>query len=270
MTLFIIKLGGAAITDKTNNATMRKEIIDRISREISVCSGNLIIVHGAGSFGHTIAKKYHLTNGTSTNIELNKQLRGLSEIRVSMRELNTYISKQLHKSGSNPFPIDISSLLITNRDNVQHIDFRIVNYALENNQIPIFHGDMCFDESTSFRVVSGDRIIYLLIKYLKDLQQNDIHVIFGTDIDGLYDRDPSLENAKLIEKIKFEQIDDMINIAGGSSGIDVTEGMKGKLIEIKKILKMGVGVTMINITVPGRLQKLLTNEKVISSAFYPQ
>jgi len=57
----ILKLGGSAITDKGAYEGIVKEAdLLRIAREVSGFKGKMIIVHGAGSFGHIYAKKYGL------------------------------------------------------------------------------------------------------------------------------------------------------------------------------------------------------------------
>ncbi|MBI4057713.1 acetylglutamate kinase, partial [Candidatus Microgenomates bacterium] len=66
--LFVVKLGGSIISSKREGTpTILKEQILRIAREIkSVRDKNffdLILIHGAGSFGHEMAKKYKLWEG---------------------------------------------------------------------------------------------------------------------------------------------------------------------------------------------------------------
>ena len=58
--LMILKLGGSVITDKsTSYATADEKNIELIANEILKCKKDfnfkLIIVHGAGSFGHPLA-----------------------------------------------------------------------------------------------------------------------------------------------------------------------------------------------------------------------
>ena len=60
----ILKLGGSVITDKAaDQGIVREADLLRIAKEVSEYRGKMIIVHGAGSFGHTYAKKYGLDMG---------------------------------------------------------------------------------------------------------------------------------------------------------------------------------------------------------------
>eukprot|EP00798_Chlamydomonas_sp_ICE-L_P018682 gene18682-25202_t len=62
----IIKLGGAAITDKAVFETPRMDIIKTTARQVALASKakpNMIVVHGAGSYGHLTASKYQVSKG---------------------------------------------------------------------------------------------------------------------------------------------------------------------------------------------------------------
>ena len=53
--MFIVKLGGSVITDKTKKTFFKQETMDRLAVEIKKANKKLILVHGAGSFGHILA-----------------------------------------------------------------------------------------------------------------------------------------------------------------------------------------------------------------------
>ncbi|HNT73271.1 MAG TPA: uridylate kinase, partial [Methanothrix sp.] len=56
----VLKVGGSVLTDKTRLESARIEEIGRIAAEIAGCGPGLILVHGAGSFGHFHAERYRL------------------------------------------------------------------------------------------------------------------------------------------------------------------------------------------------------------------
>ena len=56
--MIIVKLGGSVITDKSRYRTFRREITKEIIDVISEFEEELILVHGGGSFGHIMAKRY--------------------------------------------------------------------------------------------------------------------------------------------------------------------------------------------------------------------
>ena len=61
--MFVIKLGGSVITDKSMQNTFNEEVTFRLVSEIKDSQKQVIVVHGAGSFGHILAKKYDLHKG---------------------------------------------------------------------------------------------------------------------------------------------------------------------------------------------------------------
>src|SRR3989344_3405932 len=69
--LIVIKFGGSVITDKKKETpTPNMKNINSLAKQLSQVSlGNrykFIIVHGAGSYAHPLAKKYQLSKGMST------------------------------------------------------------------------------------------------------------------------------------------------------------------------------------------------------------
>ena len=94
----------------------------------------------------------------------------------------------------------------------------------ESGFIPIVYGDVVYDSSYSFSIVSGDQIMRKLAEYYPNSR-----AIFLTDVDGLYSSDPKKNReARLIKEMTFDQIS---SIDAGTTG-DVTGGMKGKVDEI--------------------------------------
>jgi len=66
--LVFCKLGGSIITDKRHTSTARPDVIERLAREIAQAVKDrpalrLLLGHGSGSFGHVVAKKYHVHQG---------------------------------------------------------------------------------------------------------------------------------------------------------------------------------------------------------------
>ena len=67
----VIKLGGGLITDKSRYKLVREERIMSVCKVISKLKkddDSVILVHGAGSFGHLEAKKWHLSTGHNLSL----------------------------------------------------------------------------------------------------------------------------------------------------------------------------------------------------------
>lgn len=263
--LAIVKLGGAAITDKNQEFTMRPEIIRQAMEELTVWDGDLIIVHGAGSFAHNLAKDYVLRHGISEKISLHDQLIGISKIRTSLQTLHLKVLEEANQVGLNTFSIPVSAIIVSKGDfQFEKIMMDSIERTLDLGLIPVLYGDIVMDSLTKFRVMSGDRIIKLLCD---QLNYDRITVYFGTDVDGLYDRDPALPDALRYGELEPEELDNAIKKAGESAGTDVTGGMKGKLLELKQIVELGIDVYILNLTDKNRLKDTLLGSTDINTHF---
>ena len=91
--LVLIKFGGSLITKKSEKCSAKLEIIDKLSETISKIidmGKNVIIVHGAGGFGHIKAKKWRISEGKILEI-IDEQYKAIEEIRKDMEVLNKLI-----------------------------------------------------------------------------------------------------------------------------------------------------------------------------------
>ncbi|MEM0286169.1 MAG: isopentenyl phosphate kinase [Candidatus Methanomethyliaceae archaeon] len=243
---YVIKLGGSAITKKDTPMTPNLEVIENIAFELSKLDKlpSIIIVHGGGSFGHFVAKKY-LYNGVLKNPK------GISEIHYAMLSLTKIICEYFLKYNIPVFPINSSSIFSIINGELQFF-LNPIELSLKNGLIPILGGDVIANQSHGFKILSGDKIASILaIKF------NAKALIFGTNVDGI------IINGDIIPKIKLSEIDSLKSKIEYSK-YDVTGGMLGKLSEIKEYLIKGGKTSIIfNITRPGLLTKLLLGENII-------
>ena len=94
--MYIIKLGGSVITDKTKENCYKKEIVDNLVKEIKKANKKTIIVHGAGSFGHIIADKYNLNEGHRSS----DQLLGFSLTQGMVQKFHAdHLRRRIHQGG---------------------------------------------------------------------------------------------------------------------------------------------------------------------------
>ena len=97
----VIKLGGGLITDKGSMKKFDSESVQRVVESISLVveiGVPIIIVHGAGSFGHLLAKEWSISDGLDQKIA-EEQRMIVKKIRSDMRELNRLIVTRLVETG---------------------------------------------------------------------------------------------------------------------------------------------------------------------------
>lgn len=254
--LTILKLGGSVITQKGKGyKKINRKNLERLSLEIAKSKKKknffLIIVHGAGSFGHIIAKKFNLSEGYKNKV----QIRAIAELYCDLKELNLEVIKILKSSGLNVIPFQQSSAWKLHNKKINNPNLDIIKDYLNLDFIPVLYGDLLIDDKLGFSILSGDKIVYCLAKKL-----NAQRVILGTDVDGVFNCDPSIyKNARFFRKIDRKNIKE-INV-GKSTAIDVTGGMNGKINELIKLAKMEIESEIINIAKPNVLEKALGGRK---------
>jgi len=239
----ILKIGGSILTDKTRMESPRMEQIERIAGEIAHQPQHLILVHGAGSFGHIHAKKYSLREGFNP--------RGLLETHRSVVRLNDLVVEHLNKAGLHPVPVHPLSSTLLKNGRIEEMETKSLKEMLNRGLIPVLHGDVAMDRSRGAEIVSGDQLVTYLARSLSP----DV-VALGTAVDGvMFEGNPLPE----VGRGTLPQIESQL---GGSNGIDVTGGMKGKLLELLELADRGVKSTIFNAGKDGLIERVLRGEKV--------
>ncbi len=242
------------ITHKKATCSFDDDATTRLSREIYENGKKCIIVHGAGSFGHPLAKKYRLDEGNS-DID-RKKLEGFSQTHSSVRKLNLKVMECLRNAGIPAVSISPLSIIRCSNGKIEKFDWMIFKKILEIGLVPVTFGDVVLDNQRKFCICSGDLLIGELAKKL-----NANKVIFATDVDGIL----NLENKKIIEKATAEELEGIE--VRGSTAVDVTSGMSGKVEVIKDISRMGIEVCVINGRKAGRLYNAM-RDKVLGTKIY--
>lgn len=254
--LIIVKLGGSVITDKSKNTgTFKKQIVKRLVAEIKQAqlkkNFDLIIVHGAGSFGHPIAKKYFLKDGL-----VNKNsVKGMALCRVEMAKLKQLLLKEFIDGNLNADIVDTSSIAITENDKIFSFDLKKIISLLKLGVVPFLSGDVVIDKKKGISILSGDKIAPYLASKL-----NANRIIYVSDVGGVYDKNPQkFKDAKLIVEINKKNYRKVIKLFEGSGRADVTGEMGGKIMELMKNLNnceveliSGLRPNFLRLTILGR------------------
>jgi len=246
----ILKLGGSILSDKNIPFSVKWDNLERFGEEIRNAMEhykekgeklNLIIVHGGGSFGHPVAKKY-LKDGKFCNMQ-----KGFWEIQKAMRRFNNLVIDTLHFYDIPAVSIQPSSFVVFKKSGNLIFDLSAIRELLKRDLVPVVHGDIVVDEDGNYKILSGDHILPYLTKKLDvDLS------LHASDVDGVLD-----ENGNVIEKIDKSNIDDVLKMLKDSKGIDVTGGMYLKVMEA---YKMGVKTVIFNGNKKGNIYNALIGD----------
>ena len=249
--MILIKLGGSIITDKTQYRTFRRDTVARLASEIANSGKKTVIVHGAGSFGHIVAKENAIMEGYRSP----EQVPAAARVMADTRELSGMVVEELLKAGipavsvppGSCFVLDGGKLVIENRE--------VIDRLLELGIIPVMFGDVCTDRARGFSIVSGDQIMERLCEMLSPEE-----VVFVSDIDGLYDHNPKTDKkARMYGLVNKETL---AGLDSASDVDDVTGGIRGKIESMLRMTDSKRKCILVNGDVPGRLLSLLKGEIV--------
>ena len=243
------KLGKMGCSSKKN------AICCEIKRAKSAKGFRLVVVHGAGPFGHKVVTDYGINDGVKDG----RDVEGFVRTHNSMEDLNKVFMDIFREEGLLGFPVQPSACIIHDKKKIAEFYTTAIEnlLAMSGDIIPILYGDMVIDRSLGASVISGDAIVPYLARKL-----NASRVFMGTDVDGIYTADPKLNpDAKLIENIGPGNFETVIERVDKAATVDVTEGMRGKLMKIRETLG-GVSVLIFNMSEQDSIYKALSGQKV--------
>ncbi|OBZ88637.1 Isopentenyl phosphate kinase [Choanephora cucurbitarum] len=248
--IVIVKLGGAAITNKKGICELTSEknitrLLDQVAEayvHLKTAGHQLILIHGAGSFGHPQAVQYQLKTGWSADrLPSPDYLKGYAHIRTCLQSLVHTVSSDLERRQVPVLAMSPTDYIITDDGEETSTDRfgpmidRIQQY-LRLGFVPLLHGDAVLDRVRGCTVLSGDVIMYQLAKAMVNVSR----CVFITDVAGIYQHDPKVvypqqgENP-LVPHIVVSQHSDQ-PITSASTVADVTGGMQGKIRWAKRIV----------------------------------
>src|SRR5947199_921115 len=105
--MLLVKLGGSVVTEKTHLRTPRSAAIRRLAGELASLREPLLIVHGAGSYGHILARRHRL-NAVGPNLPPRLSA---AAVQADVRELAGLVVRALNRAGLAAIPIPPSAVL---------------------------------------------------------------------------------------------------------------------------------------------------------------
>lgn len=238
----LIKLGGSAITEKSQLETFKEPAISEAVKLIKLCLNKglkVIVVHGAGSFGHQQAKEYSVKQGWRKDDSVSEIRKGFSLTRVSCLKLHTKVVEKLIDEGVPAVGLSPCGKWTTRDGKVVESGSAAICDFLQADFVPVLHGDCVLDRVRGCTILSGDTVIKTLCEELQVKR-----VVFLTDVDGVYDKPPQLPDAKLIPNITVDKNGKITQkISTDILSCDVTGGIELKLRSAIDIVLQSQGNT---------------------------
>ena len=266
----VIKFGGALITKKDEECVANVEIIRNlcsIVHDITQQDIQVIVIHGAGSFGHLKAKRWRLNEGHIQGLEVadsacQSQTEAVEQVRSDMLALNSIVVSELEKFGLNAQSHPPHAWA---RNLGPNFDGSLDAFAANNpNLVHVSFGDVVdVDGDARFGILSGDDLVARLSLELPDIES----LIFAMGgVDGLLKVPPDIAT----DEDLIEQWSPEINYEGlHQSDIDVTGGIGLKITRSHLVAQSGIGVYLINGEHPSRMLSLLRQESWRGTTILP-
>lgn len=247
-----MKLGGSVLTDKAQYRTPDLATMARLAHEIGASGERVVLVHGAGSYGHVLAKEHKLVDG-----DRHPNARAAAaQVHGDVRELTGLVLSALREAGLAPMSLSAYDLTRLNNGELANFAFEPLHETLSAGFTPLMSGDVVLDAARGFSILSGDVLMLELARILRPRR-----AIFVTDVDGIHDKDPRESGAKLLRAIDLKA-----DIRQTESRVpDITGSMAGKLKRAQAVAKAGVPVHVINGRAAGRLADALAGRDVVGT-----
>lgn len=210
--MIALKLGGSVITEKDAVGTVDREALERAADAIGDYAGELILVHGGGSFGHPAAAEHEVSSEAGT-----RDGDAVRAVHDAMRRLNDAVLDALLAAGCDPVPVHPLSVAYRTHAGGLVLPTEPVSTILGEGFLPVLHGDVIAHAGSGVTVVSGDELVVTLAE------------TFSVDRIGLCSTEPGVLDAEggvIGEITDFESVAAAV---GSSEATDVTGGMAAKV-----------------------------------------
>ena len=250
--MILVKLGGSVLTDKARLRTPRRTTIVRLGKELAGASESLVVVHGAGSYGHILARRHRLHERF-----LGKdQLLAGARVQRDVKALDMLVLDALLKAGLAPVSLPPSALLTMDDGRVADFASKPFLDYVVMGLTPVTFGDVVRDRTRGLAICSGDVLMLELARAF-----HPTRAIFVADVDGLYTADPKrVRTARRLESVAADDLD-AIDFTPASTA-DVTGSIEGKVRQMLEIAAHAGETLIVNGNVKNRLRDAVRGRPV--------
>jgi len=255
--LVIVKLGGSVITRKREVEKLRPKVLARLAREIAgVDDRRIVLLHGAGSFGHPGARRFGLASAPTDAASTSERTRGAAIVAAEVRRLHLAVLRELVHAGASPGSVPMATHARNRAGVLAHLDPSPFRAALENGFLPVSFGDVVPDEAWGSSILSADTIAVALVPALGAQR-----VVFVSDVEGVLDG-PPVRKRSVVREVTAETVASLRPTSGHA---DVTGGIRGKASAMLAIAAAGADAGLISGLSDGALPRAVRGEMEFGS-----
>lgn len=250
-----LKLGGSVLTDKSGVKAVRPRTIERLAGEISEHlnenpSSRILLGHGSGSFGHTVAAEH----GTHRGAHSKQDWMGFASVWHAARELNSILVETLITHGLPVIALPPSASAVSRDGQLISIAVEPVQRAMEAGLLPVVYGDVVFDQTRGSSIASTEEVFAQLA-----LSITPGRLLLAGKAEGVFD--VTAPQPQLLKEITPE-IRSRLTF-DSPEGDDVTGGMAAKVdlcLELARIHPQ-MEILIFSAERPGQLRRVLAGQR---------
>jgi isopentenyl phosphate kinase len=253
----VLKLGGSLLTRKGETEKLRPKVLARLAAEIADAAATpLLVLHGAGSFGHPGAARFGLAKAPAEGRPASERARGGAIVSAEVRRLHLAVLRAFVAAGLSPWSVPLAGVGRNRDGRLVELDVRPFAAALARGQLPVTCGDVVPDEAWGLSILSADTAAVELARTLKATR-----VVFATDVPGVLEG-PTGGRRRVVPTVDEELIARLRPSAGA---IDVTGGLRAKLEAMLAIARAGADAGLISGLTDGAVSRAIRGDSVYGS-----
>jgi isopentenyl phosphate kinase len=255
--LVVVKLGGSLLTRKREVEKLRPKVLHRLAEELaSVRALPLVVLHGAGSFGHPGAAKFALAVAPDGSRPASERARGGAIVAAEVRRLHLAVLRELVRAGFAPWSVPLAGVARNRAGTLAGLEVAPFRAALARGMLPVSFGDVVPDDAWGVSILSADTAATELARQLEAAR-----VVFATDVPGLLEGTPGARRT-VVAEVTDEVVAGLRPKAGAT---DVTGGIRGKLDAMLAIARAGADAALISGLTDGAVSRAIRGEAVYGS-----
>jgi isopentenyl phosphate kinase len=261
--IVVVKLGGSVLTRKKEAAHLRPKILRRLSEELATPDlPPVVLLHGAGSFGHPGAVRWNLARAPEDAGERGRRLRGASIVSTEVRQLHNAVLQALVDAGLCPLSIPPQPISANSGGELTRFELEPFRRALARGAIPVSFGDVVLDEEWGFSILSADTIAVQLVRGLPSRR-----LVFVSDVEGILAPAEPGQRRRPIAHVTANVLESLRSTPGVA---DVTGGIRAKAEAMLAAARAGADAGLISGLRHGALSRALRGESVYGSWCGPE
>ncbi len=253
----VVKLGGSVLTRKREVEKLRPKVLRRLAAELaSARSGPMVVLHGAGSFGHPGAARFGLARAPEPGRPGRERLRGGTIVAAEVRRLHLSVLRELVAAGLSPWSVPLATVAHNREGRLVALEAAAFAEALALGAVPVAFGDVVPDEAWGVSILSADTAAVSLAARL-----GAGRVVFATDVPGLMEGPPGRRRTIVPEVTEAS----VARLGPAVGAVDVTGGIRAKLEAMLAIARAGADAVLISGLTDGALSRAVRGESVYGS-----